>query len=329
MPTRNLVTVVVLFAATWCLAQQPAPAPTSANAVLWSDPGDIRSRDLYWGPGGKEHQPKPPFEFVQEDLHGTNPKFDIRDANHKKWGVKLGAEARPEVAASRLMWAMGYAANENYFEAQLHVNNLPKLRRGEKFVRDAGQLSDVRLQRHSPGEKKTVVWDWRHNPFYGTREWNGLRVMMALIRDWDLQDDNNAILKDDSGHEIYEVTDVGTAFGSPGKRYTSAESKGNLKLFRKGRLISKMKGDYVDLNFPAMPPLLLHIFEVRFYFKQLGTKWVGKEIPRADARWVGSLLSQLSRDQIRDAFRAAGYSPELVDGFTTVLISRIQELNSL
>lgn len=329
-PIKHPVTVwLVLLAATACVAQPGARAGSGANAVLWTDPGDIRSRNLYWGPGGEKRQPQPPFEFLHEDLHGTNPKFDVRDANDKKWGVKLGAEARPEVVASRLLWAVGYAANENYFEAQLQVNNLPRLRRGQNLVEPGGKVSNVRLQRHLGGEKKSSTWEWRHNPFYGTREWNGLRVMMALIRNWDLHDDNNAIFEDDSGHPIYAVTDVGTSFGSPGKRYRSGESKGNLKFFRKGRLLSKVNGDYVDLNFPAMPPLLLHFVEVRFYFEQRGTKWMGRHIPRADAKWIGSLLAQLSSDQIRDAFRAAGYSPDMADGFTTVLVSRIEELNRL
>jgi len=329
-PIKNRLTVfLVLLAATGSAAQQAGSARGSSKAVLWTDPGDIRSRNLYWGPGGEHHQPQPPFEFMQEDAHGTNPKLDVRDSNDKKWGVKLGAEARPEVAASRLMWAVGYAANENYFAAQLQVSNLPRLRRGQNYVQDGGNLANVRLQRHPPGEKRTTPWDWRHNPFYGTREWNGLRVMMALIRNWDLHGDNNAIFEDDSGRQIYAVTDLGTAFGSPGKRYSSAGSKGNLKLFRKGRLLAKVKGDYVDLNFPAMPPLLLRLVEVRFYCQQRGMKWIGERIPRSDAKWIGSLLDQFSPDQIRDAFRAAGYSPEMADGFTTVLISRIQELNRL
>src|SRR5438309_1125988 len=38
---------------------------SAGTAVLWTDPGDVRSRDLYWGPGGKEHQPQPPVEFLQ------------------------------------------------------------------------------------------------------------------------------------------------------------------------------------------------------------------------------------------------------------------------
>jgi hypothetical protein len=209
------------------------------------------------------------------------------------------------------------------------VNNLPRLKRGQKLVGTGGEVHDVRLQRHVKGEKKTTTWDWRQNPFWGTRELNGLRVMMALIRNWDLHDDNNAILEDDSGRQIYEVTDVGTSFGSPGKRYSSAESKGNLKEFRKRGFISKVKGDYVDFNFPTMPPVLMHIFQVRFWLKQRREAWIGKHIPRADAKWIGSVLAQLSPDQIHDAFRAAGYPPQDVDGFTKVLMSRIQELNNL
>src|SRR6185437_1247788 len=78
------------------------------NPVLWRDPGNIASLDLYYGQGGKDGEPAPPFTFESEDKHGTNPKFDARDANGKKWRVKLGVEAQPEVVASRLLWAMGY-----------------------------------------------------------------------------------------------------------------------------------------------------------------------------------------------------------------------------
>ena len=57
-------------------------------------PGDIRSLNLFWGPGGEKHQPQPPVAFVEEDMHGTSPKFDVRDSNDKKWKAKLGLEAK-------------------------------------------------------------------------------------------------------------------------------------------------------------------------------------------------------------------------------------------
>src|SRR5579875_1658528 len=82
------------------------------NPVLWKQPDNIPGLDMYTGRGGEKHQPKPPFQFLSEDMNGTNPKFDVRDADDTKWRVKVGEEARPEVVASRFLWATGYFVNE-------------------------------------------------------------------------------------------------------------------------------------------------------------------------------------------------------------------------
>ena len=193
-------------------------------------------------------------------------------------------------------------------------------------------MSNVRLQRHPHGYERVKNWNWRHNPFYGTREFNGLRVMMGLIGNWDLKDDNNSILEKENHRDtfLYEVSDVGTALGTPGKSYTDPLSKGNLAVYRRTRLIAHDHKDHIDLNFPKRPPITeLFEFEWGFFFHQLKMRWVGEHIPRKDAKWIGSLLAQLSPDQIRDAFRAAGYSQLETEAYTGAVISRIQELNSL
>jgi hypothetical protein len=41
------------------------------------------------------------------------------------------------------------------------------------------------------------------------------------------------------------------------------------------------------------------------------------------------LLARLSDAQIRDAFRAGGFSPEEIDGFTKVVETRISLLKNL
>jgi hypothetical protein len=56
---------------------------------------------------------------------------------------------------------------------------------------------------------------------------------------------------------------------------------------------------------------------------------VVKRIPIADVRWIGNQLGQLSTEQIRDAFRAAGFSPAEVDGYVRVVINRIAALKKL
>lgn len=331
LKTRNRYSVDIalliclLFYSAFSAAQ--AAAGGIGNAVLWTDPGDIHARNLYWGSGDEKHQPRPPFEFEQEDRHGTYPKFDVRDSKGTKWRVKLGVEAQPEVVASRLLWAVGYNVNENYFLPQLHVNKLPPhLHRGQKLIRNEGDLSNARLQRRRH-EKRIENWNWQHNPFVGTREFNGLRVMMALLRNWDLYDLNNAVLEDEShpGRTLYEVSDVGTGLGGTGLRLRDKNCKNNLNLYRRGRLISRTKPDFVDLSSPAHPSLWF-IFDLSFYLTEFQAHWVSLRVPRSDARWIGSLLSQLSFDQICDAFRAGGYSPEQAKAFADVLVARIQEL---
>lgn len=56
---------------------------------------------------------------------------------------------------------------------------------------------------------------------------------------------------------------------------------------------------------------------------------VTKHISRADAKWLGERLSQLSEEQIRDCFRAGGYDQEEVEGYSTVIQNRIAALNAL
>ena len=58
-------------------------------AVLWHDPGNIRTRDLYYGPGSQDSAPLPPFHFVKEVKEGGMPKFEVTDARGAKWRVKF------------------------------------------------------------------------------------------------------------------------------------------------------------------------------------------------------------------------------------------------
>ena len=334
VPNFSFLAVMLLAAVNLCRIP-PAPeyrAPTAVQpgAVIWQDPGNIRARNLFYGPGGKEHQPELPVKFLKEDMKGHSPKFEAEDAAGKKWKAKMGAEAQPEPVAARLLWAIGYFANENYFVADLPVENLPShLKRGQNFMIAPGHVKGVRLQRHPGHEKKSDEWSWRHNPFYGTREFNGLRVMMALLDNWDLKNENNAIFEGkDPSVKFYGVTDVGSTFGQPGRGYIDETSKNNLKAYRKTKFISKITPTYVDFAFPRLPPLL-YIFALPYYAHEIQVRWVGKHIPRADARWVGSLLAQLSPEQIRDAFRAGGYSPEQVEAYAKVVQHRIEELNRL
>jgi hypothetical protein len=325
----------ILLACVLCcprlIAQEQKPsAQPATHAIVWVDPGDIKSKNLFYGPGSKEREPHGPFKFVKEDKHGHSPKFDVEDGEGKKWRAKLGAEAQPEPVATRLLWAVGYFTNENYYFADMAIEGLPKhlTRGGQRFVTAPDHVKGVRLQRHPSHAEKTGTWNWRHNPIMKTREFNGLRVMMAIISNWDLKDDNNAIYQEKSGEQFYEVTDVGSTFGEAGRRYTDEISKNNLKAYRKTKFISKITSTYVDFNYPHLPPMLF-AFALPYYAHEVAVRKVGKHVPRADAKWIGTLLAQLTPEQIRDAFRAGGYTQEQIEAYTAVVQKRIAELNEL
>src|SRR5579871_4357738 len=104
-----------------------------APALLWRAHANVAQLDLFYGLGGEKDQPRGPFTFEKEDLKGSSPKFVVRDADGVKWKVKLGPEAQPEVPASRLVWAAGYFANEDYLVPVLRVENMQEhLHRGQK-----------------------------------------------------------------------------------------------------------------------------------------------------------------------------------------------------
>ncbi len=295
--------------------------------TLWQEPTDIAQRDLLYGIGGKKHAPNASgkFTFDKEDLKGTNPKFSVKDEDGTKWKVKLGSEAKPENAAARFVWAVGYSTNEDYFLPAITVEGLPDhLKRGNGFRRPDGSFLNIRLKRSLKHEEKGGTWSWRDNPFEGSRELDGLRVMMALINNWDLKDENNAVYDTDEG-KLYIVSDLGASFGTTGESWTLKRGKGNLEQYRKSKFITKVTPEYVSFGTPSMA-VPIFIFTPRNFFMRIHMEWIGHRIPREHVKWIASELAKLSPDQIRDAFRAAGFSPEQVEGFATVMQRRIAAL---
>jgi hypothetical protein len=308
--------------------KKPATKETGTGpAVLWREP-QIEGRDLFYGPGGKEHAPRGPFAFVKEELGGTNPKFVVRDADGQEWKVKLGIEARPETAASRIVWSVGYYADEDYLIPELRVSGMPaKLHRGKKLVGPDGSMQNARLEREIKNEAKLGNWEWRHDAFTGTRELNGLRVLMAVINNWDLKDVNNAIYQVD-GERIYAVSDLGSSFGPAGRSWPRDKTKGDLDRYERSRFIRNVTASTVDFQCPARPRYV-YLVGPKEYLARVHLEWIGKNIPRTDALWMGHLLARLSPKQVRDAFRAAGYSEQQTEGFASVLEKRIAALTDL
>jgi hypothetical protein len=301
----------------------PAEPTVKKSAVIWRQPSDIGTRNLFYGQAGRAGQPRAPFRFVKEDRDGGSPKFVVRDARGVEWKVKLGDEARPETTATRLLWAVGYFTDVNYYLPRLRVAGLPKLSRGEKYVSAGGVVHGARLERTV---KKLDDWSWFENPFIGTKEFDGLRVMMALMNKWDLKQVNNAVYDVRGSGLRYLVSDLGDCFGKTGG--DGSRSKGNVEDYIQSRFIEDVTPAEVDLVLHSRPPIFYAV-AVPYYVKRVRMEKISDHIPRAHARWMGSWLGRLTNSQIADAFRAAGYSPSEVDAYTRKVRERISQLNAL
>jgi hypothetical protein len=303
-------------------------------AVLWRDPGNVSKRDLYYGPGSRALAPVPPFRFVKEVKEGGMPKFDVEDARGMKWRVKLGPEAQAETAASRLVWAVGYNAEESYYFDRANIAGLRKLSRGQNYV-NGESVRGARFEPRRNNIDRGKEWGWKKNPFKNTRELNGLKTMMVLLNNWDTFKKNNRVLhlKDADGNKTeaqYTVTDLGATLGAVGG-LGSRRSKNNVQDFERRRLVSKVDDGKVKFNYDLKPKKLglLSIVWPPYFLRQRKATNAMQKVPVEDAAWIGARLSQLSDNQLRDSFRAAGYDRATTDAYVRTLRSRINELNRL
>src|SRR5882672_2998709 len=65
-----------------------------APAVLWREPSDIASRDLFLGPGGESMRPDlSHVTLIKQEIGGHTTKYRVRDGQGREWVAKLGNEA--------------------------------------------------------------------------------------------------------------------------------------------------------------------------------------------------------------------------------------------
>src|ERR671919_2420677 len=305
-----------------------------AGATIWRNPGNISRRDLRYGPGSPELAPMAPFIFIEEDKSGESPKFLVRDARGGEWTVKLGPEAQAETVSTRLVWAVGYFAEEAYYFDEVRIGRLPRLSRGQEFV-SGDIVSGARFEPERSNMKSGSAWDWRKNPFADTRELNGLKVLMILLNNFDAHSGNNRIIyvRGPRGTEArYYVTDLGATLGRAGG-LGGTRTKNDLADFLSTKFVRGVdaRDGVVEFDYDTRPKGLGHlsVFQPFYYRSQVNKEKAMRGIPVAHARWIGSLLSQLSDEQLRDAFRAANYSEGVRESYVSALRERINQLVQL
>jgi hypothetical protein len=279
---------------------------------MWRDPGDISTRNLLLGAGGEEMKPDiSNVTFVKDEVGGFSPGFRVRDGAGKVWVAKLGKEAQPETASTRLLWAIGYPTEIHYLFPCVQIKGAPN----KSVKRCEGQgFSNVRFEARPKGVKRLDLWSWTNNPFVGTKELKGLIVMMALLNNWDLKDDNNKVIyvpaSDGGQGELqYILTDLGATFGKTGGFIS--RSRNDPEDYAKSKFIEGVEGGRVKFAYSGKNSGLF------------------KDITVEQAKWIGDLLSRLSDEQLADAFRAGNFTPEEVQLLVPAVRARINQLVNL
>ncbi|HEX8145510.1 MAG TPA: hypothetical protein VF553_23275 [Pyrinomonadaceae bacterium] len=312
------LTIMLLLSLLPCLvagqgkSKKPKAPPPQGTPVLWKEPTDLESRDLYLGPGGEAMKPDlSRVTFIRDQMGGGySINYRVRDGAGKIWVAKLGAEAQPETASARLVWAVGYMTEVNYLIPCVKIEGAPEPPR--RVARCEGKgFANVKFEARPENVKRLQNWRWASNPFVGTKEFQGMVVLMSLLNNWDLKDTNNRILyvpgEAGAGNELrYIISDLGATFGKTGGFLT--HNRNQPETFVKTKFVEAVEGD-----------------RVRFAY---GGKNSGlfSNITVEQARWIGSLLSRLSDKQISDAFRAANYSEAEIQMLTQAVRARINQL---
>ncbi|HVF50153.1 MAG TPA: hypothetical protein VNA19_08705 [Pyrinomonadaceae bacterium] len=296
--------------------ETPAGTP-----VLWREPSDIAGRNLLLGPGGAAMRPDTrSLSFIKQETGGFSTKYRVRDGSGREWVAKVGKEAQSETAAVRLLWAVGYLTEINYLVSCASIKGAPHDRKKHQGACGAGEFENVRLEARPEAVERLDAWKWKENPFVGTKELQGLIVMMALLNNWDIKDTNNKILlvRRDEGERPqlhYIISDLGATFGKvkldvPGF-WRLARSRNTPKDYADDSFIEDVKNGQV------------------FFFYKGKNQDLFDDINIEEAKWIGGWLARLSDEQIADAFRAANYSPEEVRVLTQSVRARIEELARL
>jgi hypothetical protein len=301
----TILSLVFLIASTF-----PAPAQDqkekkekkvyTGTPVLWRAPDDIESRNLLVGAGGEAMKPDlSRVTFVAVKEGGWSTKYNVLDGKGNEWVAKLSKEAQPETAANRLLWAIGY-------ETEI-VHLVPHL-----TIQGKGDFDNVKLEARPKDVKRDGFWAWTSNPFVGKPEFQGLKIMMVLFNNWDMKDDNNAILATKgvtTSERRFIISDLGATFGKTGGIISRSRNKPSD--YVKAEFVKGVNGNVIDFN----------------YGGKNGKVFDG--ITVSDAKWLAAWLNRLSDEQIKDAFRAANYLPEDVNLLAGAVRARISALTRI
>jgi hypothetical protein len=296
------VTVGVVECTTMPVQSTLSGAPTASQlAELWVKPEP--GRDLFNGVGGPRLGPDPAAVYTVIDMKrtGFSRGYTVKDPHDREWSAKFPPEATTEIAASRILWGIGYHQPPIYYLAEWNAAQAPS----------PNPQLPARFREKAPdfhGLDAKEAWSYYHNPFMTTREMKGLLVIQAMLGNSDLKDQQNVlyVLKEpvEGAKRWYVARDLGQSFGRTG---VLEAPRGDPDVFEKTPFITGVVKGKVRFDYRGRHRVLF------------------ENISPADVRWGCEQLRTLTDQQWRDAFRAGGFSAPIADRFIRRMKQKIDE----
>jgi hypothetical protein len=270
-------------------------------AQLWSDSKDLAQRDLVWGPGRASLAPsaRVPYTVLKKDDSGASPGYDVVGPDGRTWKIKVGKEVQPEIVLSRILWALGYHQPQMYFLTDWHLTG---------DWEHEGKPARFRLLSDHETDGN---WAWIDNPFAGSRPMHGLIAINLLLGNWDFKTSNNRVyVLNDSRAEPtrrYVVQDLGGSLGNCCPFPFIKGTKNDLEDFERASFIKKADGNEVRLNYRGPHAKVF------------------SRVSAADVTWACERMNRLRDSQLDDAFKAAGYPPDVRQRYVREIRERIRE----
>ena len=309
---RGLLVLTLLTASCAGMSAPKTSVDKVDFAALWVEPADLGSRNFFDGPGGQALAPAESarYELIAVDSKGYSGGYDVRDRQGVKWSVKIGKEAQPEVTVSRVLSGLGFHQPPVYL---LHDWQL------DGAAADPASLRMARFRRDAEDAKVVADWSWYENPFIGSQPFQGLLVANVMLNNWDWKTSNNKIYDLPSAQNgptrVYVVRDLGASLGKTSfpsflkwtpMRGMGQGSRNDVDGFEEQGFIKSVDGQ-----------------KVRFDYNGIHRKLVDT-ITRDDVIWTARLMSRVSDDQWRDAFRAGGFTASQQQRYIAKLKSKIR-----
>jgi hypothetical protein len=306
--------------------RRAGPRPILATRHrIWHEVHTAEASDFRFGPGGEAYVPAPPFEFVEELLSGSHPCVSVRDARQRLWRVKWGAEAKPETFCVRFASACGYFAEVTHYVASGRIDGVTTLTRARASVGADGTFVGGRFELEDRSVRLFFdehSWAWNDNPFVGTKQLDGLKIVMMLLSNWDSKDRRDVARGSNTAIFEYRVS----RFESEA-RYLIIDWGGSMGKW--GTLVVSRNRWDVD-GFEAQTPAFItavHDGVVDFGYQGQRTAEIARGIPVDHVRWFYKRARRITERALREGLLVSGATGEEAARFARALMIRIQALD--